>query len=216
MPRRADKSGGGSAARSSSKRAAPAKATPTRQSKRVKATPTKISYTEPTSDDENKESQSRQFQPSDASDYEEIGSNKSATESEVDATDSEDDMPKKKAISKFRPVKHTALPVHQKRGKEEELWKPGANLEPGMQNIIKKPKARDAGATPYTDETIHPNTMLFLKDLGANNDRQWLKCKYFPCIFHPWSYIVPCHLASRHSQMTKGTTHLVLVGRPTP
>jgi uncharacterized protein (TIGR02453 family) len=41
--------------------------------------------------------------------------------------------------------------------------------------IIKKPKARPAGKIPYTDETIHPNTLLFLQDLKANNNREWLK-----------------------------------------
>jgi hypothetical protein len=58
-----------------------------------------------------------------------------------------------------------------------ELWRPGVKtgLGPGTQVVIQKPKARDAGSTPYTDERIHPNTMLFLKDLAANNDRQWLK-----------------------------------------
>jgi hypothetical protein len=48
-------------------------------------------------------------------------------------------------------------------------------LGPGTQVVIRKPKAREAGSTPYTDDTIHPNTMLFLSDLAANNDRQWLK-----------------------------------------
>ncbi|EER36782.1 conserved hypothetical protein [Histoplasma capsulatum H143] len=33
----------------------------------------------------------------------------------------------------------------------------------------------DAGDTLYEDHTIHPNTMLFLKDLKANNQREWLK-----------------------------------------
>jgi len=61
----------------------------------------------------------------------------------------------------------------------KDLSKPGVKtgLGPGTQVIIKKPKARDAGDTPYSDEIIHPNTMLFLKDLAANNNRQWLKSK---------------------------------------
>ena len=50
-----------------------------------------------------------------------------------------------------------------------------AGLGPGSEVIIKKPKARGAGKTPYSDDTIHPNTFLFLKDLKQNNDRQWLK-----------------------------------------
>jgi hypothetical protein len=41
---------------------------------------------------------------------------------------------------------------------------------------IPLPKARDAGGQPYEDSRIHPNTFLFLKDLKANNNRDWLKC----------------------------------------
>jgi hypothetical protein len=41
---------------------------------------------------------------------------------------------------------------------------------------IPLPKARDAGDQPYEDSRIHPNTFLFLKDLMANNSREWLKC----------------------------------------
>ncbi|KAK2782143.1 hypothetical protein FQN52_001077 [Onygenales sp. PD_12] len=62
-----------------------------------------------------------------------------------------------------------------KKGKE--LWREGVRtgLGPGKEVFIKIPKARDAGDTPYEDGTIHPNTMLFLKDLKANNQREWLK-----------------------------------------
>ncbi len=41
---------------------------------------------------------------------------------------------------------------------------------------IPLPKAREAGDQPYEDSRIHPNTFLFLKDLKANNNREWLKC----------------------------------------
>lgn len=61
------------------------------------------------------------------------------------------------------------------RGKE--LWREGVKtgLGPGKEVFIKKPKARDLGGVDYQDDTIHPNTMLFLKDLKKNNERQWLK-----------------------------------------
>lgn len=36
-------------------------------------------------------------------------------------------------------------------------------------------KMRDEGGVPYEDERVHKNTMLFLKDLKANNKRSWLK-----------------------------------------
>lgn len=59
----------------------------------------------------------------------------------------------------------------------KELWREGVKtgLGPGKEVFIKKPKARDAGDVPYQDHTVHPNTMLFLKDLEKNNERAWLK-----------------------------------------
>lgn len=59
----------------------------------------------------------------------------------------------------------------------KELWRPGvkANAEPGEQVFIQLPKAREQGKIPYADNTIHPNTFLFLGDLQKNNDREWLK-----------------------------------------
>jgi hypothetical protein len=61
--------------------------------------------------------------------------------------------------------------------KSKDLLKPGVKtgLGPGTQIVIRKPKARVAGNTPYSDDTVHPNTMLFLSDLAANNTREWLK-----------------------------------------
>jgi hypothetical protein len=38
------------------------------------------------------------------------------------------------------------------------------------------PVAREAGEVEYEDETVHPNTFLFLADLKRNNRREWLKC----------------------------------------
>lgn len=61
--------------------------------------------------------------------------------------------------------------------KGQELWREGVKtgLGPGKEVFIKKPKARDSGGIDYVDDTIHPNTMLFLADLKENNERQWLK-----------------------------------------
>jgi hypothetical protein len=112
-----------------------------------------------------------------ASDYEQHGDKDPSSESEADESASDEEGKPKKA--NFRVVRGRAAPLHmhKKHADEKELWKPGAKLVPGTQLVIKKPKARDAGDTPYTDDTIHPNTMLFLKDLATNNDRQWLKCE---------------------------------------
>ena len=60
---------------------------------------------------------------------------------------------------------------------KKDLWRVGvkAGLGPGTQVIIDKPRARSPGKTPYRNDSIHPNTMLFLADLSKNNDREWLK-----------------------------------------
>ncbi|ROV89369.1 hypothetical protein VPNG_10129 [Cytospora leucostoma] len=41
--------------------------------------------------------------------------------------------------------------------------------------IIPLIKLRDTGGVDYEDDRLHKNTMLFLKDLKANNNRKWLK-----------------------------------------
>ena len=113
---------------------------------------------------------------SEASGFEEPSDGDATSESEQEEPTSDEDDKHKKTTPQGHSKKKS-LPLHRKQADETELWKPGAKLAPGTQLIIKKPKAREAGDTPYADETIHPNTMLFLKDLAANNDRQWLKCK---------------------------------------
>lgn len=62
-------------------------------------------------------------------------------------------------------------------GKKNELWREGVKtgLGPGKEIFIQKPKMRDDGGVPYRDESLHPNTKLFLLDLKENNERQWLK-----------------------------------------
>ena len=179
MPRNLTKVTPASASRSSSKR--PAQDTPTRQSKRAKATARK-SYAESGSDDDeekNKKSlvESDEDRVSEASDFDGASDVDLSSESEQEeAATSEEDVKPKKGTHRGKAAKKS-LPVHSKKGDEKELWKSGAKLAPGTQVIIKKPKAREAGDTPFTADTIHPNTMLFLKDLAANNDRQWLKSR---------------------------------------
>ncbi|KAJ4150211.1 hypothetical protein LMH87_010970 [Akanthomyces muscarius] len=41
--------------------------------------------------------------------------------------------------------------------------------------IVPLEQMRDEGGVPYEDHKVHKNTMLFLKDLKANNRRPWLK-----------------------------------------
>ncbi|EEP79643.1 conserved hypothetical protein [Uncinocarpus reesii 1704] len=97
--------------------------------------------------------------------------------------DSDDFTPKRKGKGKARSANRRAMGKAQDKktpiGKphRKDLWREGVRtgLGPGKEVFIELPQARDPGDVPYEDETIHPNTMLFLKDLKANNDREWLK-----------------------------------------
>lgn len=175
MPPKSGKSA--AAAKISSKRAASEKLTPTRQSKRAKAAAK--TYAEPESDEDITDSNRPSAEDSGGSkvsdyDDEEIKDESSESEGQEEE-DSEEEAKPNKGTPKGRAAKRTSLPVRKKQVGVKELWKEGAKLAPGTQLVIKKPKARDAGDTPYANNTIHPNTMLFLKDLASNNDRQWLK-----------------------------------------
>ena len=162
---------------------------PSRQSKRIKSspitssktTPKKSPYFEhPDSSDPESESEIEQ----EASGYEDEDESASLVssppESDVEGESyedaSEDNAPRKRR--KGRPAKSNGNSQFASAGKKgQELWRPGAKVDaaPGEAVFIKLPKAREAGKVSYTDSTIHPNTLLFLKELRANNDREWLK-----------------------------------------
>lgn len=160
--------------RNTSKR--PAVELPSRASKRARAAARK-SYVEPDSDsdaDSETLEANDHAESGDASDFEAQSEKEAISESEPDTGVSDDEPTTNRGTRRGRPQKKAAS---SRQAVEKDFWKPGAKLEPGTQLIIKKPKARDAGDTPYTESTIHPNTMLFLKEIKANNDRQWLKCE---------------------------------------
>jgi hypothetical protein len=197
MPRKSAKPSPEMAQRSTSKR--PAAETPSRVSKRARATARK-SYVEPDSDsdaDPDTLEVEVDAESGDTSDFEAQSEKEATSESEPDDDASDNAPTTKKTTPRGRSHQK---PVNSRQADEKELWKPGAKLEPGTQLIIKKPKARDAGDTPYTESTIHPNTMLFLKEIKANNDRKWLKCKSYDsycqyavsnlCIVHDPDYRV--------------------------
>lgn len=171
MPRKPAKPSPETAQRSTSKR--PAADTPSRASKRARATARK-SYVEPDTDSDAAPDAAdvKDDVDGDASDFEAQSEKEASSESGPDDDASDEEPTTKRGTPRGRPQKQR---TNKQQADEKELWKPGAKLEPGTQLIIKKPKARDAGDTPYTESTMHPNTMLFLKEIKANNDRQWLK-----------------------------------------
>ncbi|KAL4793997.1 hypothetical protein BDV19DRAFT_365766 [Aspergillus venezuelensis] len=107
---------------------------------------------------------------------------------EVDSSETDSDFwqPEESTTAGKEAVKQAAKDFAKKRSRisepsesseQKELWREGVKtgLGPGKEVFIAKPKARDAGDIPYEDDTLHPNTLLFLKDLAKNNERQWLK-----------------------------------------
>ncbi len=107
----------------------------------------------------------------------------SASSSEEEAYDS-DDAPKKRQKKKQVNTKQTGNGSTKSEPttgglieKGKELWRQGikAGLGPGKAVFIERPKPRGDGGIKYVPERIHPNTMAFLGDLKANNEREWLK-----------------------------------------
>ncbi|OQV07714.1 hypothetical protein CLAIMM_12109 isoform 2 [Cladophialophora immunda] len=158
---------------------------------RGKATPTKSKYfQEPDSEDDDDldtmededEDEESGYEDHDASGTDQPSTEEPDTEDDDDDDDDDSDEQtkrKRKPVSKNRSgivggVQAVANAVLEK-GKE--LWRPGVKtgLGPGKQVFIEKPKPRGDGGIKYVAEKIHPNTMAFLKDLKANNDREWLK-----------------------------------------
>lgn len=142
----------------------------------MQSTPTKSQYFESAGETEDSESES-----ADNDDESDFDGDEQATPSERDTEDEPeddetDDEPTPRRKKPGPKARNGALGTPSA---EKDLWRPGVKtgLGPGKQVIIKKPKARAPGKTPYSDETIHPNTFLFLADLKANNNRDWLKCK---------------------------------------
>ncbi len=171
------------------KRASPADGAPRKQAKRAKiegtaqetpkTTPRKSQYfetsqarsdTEPASDTEIENEESGYSDEDEAASLMSTPRETEGEEEEEDVYSEEDTRSKKKAKGVGSGTKGAVV-------KGKELWRPGVKtgLGPGQDILIKLPKARDPGKTPYEDNTIHPNTMLFLKDLKENNDREWLK-----------------------------------------
>ena len=163
----------------------------TRQSKRLKSspatniTPKKSQYFEQSPDESDDPSL-----PDEESGYEDedayISAVSSPPSSETEEEDEDNDgvasssrksRGKKSTDPRTIAVKPNSASAIEAENRGNELWRPGvkSSLAPGEAVFIKLPKARDDGGVPYEDDRIHPNSMLFLKELYSNNDREWLK-----------------------------------------
>lgn len=136
----------------SSKRSAPEPSTGRRRSGRISSTAQKSSYFEDdTSDQERPAKKQRR------------GSTK--RKSKPDSDDDEDQY--KEEVDEVEDVDED---VDDDDEDDDDA--------PRKVTIIPLEKMRDAGGVEYEDRKLHKNTLLFLKDLKANNKRPWLKCEF--------------------------------------
>lgn len=103
-----------------------------------------------------------------------------------DATEESDAPPPKK---RGRPAKKQLKKEESEESYGDELAKEEPEEEgeddddeddedaPMKVTIIPLEKMRDTDGVEYQDFKLHKNTLLFLRDLKANNQRPWLKCK---------------------------------------
>ena len=155
--------------------------TPVRQSKRItsatntsgsKSTPKKSIYFEPASEDESEiENEESGYEDQDQS----AVSSPEPSEDESEGYDSEEEEEKPRRRSGGRSKGKPVLLAVNKAAGTTELWKEGVTVDGDGEVFIKLPKARSPGKTPYKDDSLHPNTLLFLGDLKRNNNRAWLK-----------------------------------------
>ncbi|KAJ6179861.1 hypothetical protein N7519_010322 [Penicillium mononematosum] len=143
--------------------------------RQAKSTTSKSKYFEPEDSDEPDSESDASAGGSSGSLYEEAKEESPAEDAEPEELSDPDEDARKKPSARGKRRHSTGSGSDLIKG--QELWREGvrAGLEPGQEVIIAKPKAREAGKIPYQDETLHPNTRLFLIDLATNNDRQWLK-----------------------------------------
>lgn len=108
---------------------------------------------------------------------EDVSAEPSAEENMDDEVASEDERPESRRKRRKVNQKVVERVIKEEDEKGKELWRPdvAVDAEAGEAVFISLPKARSAGKTPYTPDTIHPNTLAFLGDLRRNNDREWLK-----------------------------------------
>jgi hypothetical protein len=137
----------------------------------VKSTSKKSKYFEPESSPEPEDSES---DGDSGSAYEEQDQESSDHQSEPEQPLDSEEEPK---AAKEKQGRKATSDADADMIKGKELWREGVRtgLGPGKEVFIPKPKARDAGNVAYQDETLHPNTKLFLQDLAQNNEREWLK-----------------------------------------
>lgn len=167
-----------------------------RRSGRLSSTPKKSNYFEDpdTDSDEDSLPPKKRGRPSKKAKLVKEDSEEQFDDSASEDDDAEDDSDSDKVEAKQeirprkrgRPPKKTQLVKQESEDQyeddeedEEEEDDDDEQDEdaPMKTKVIPLVKLRDTGGVEYGDDKIHKNTLLFLRDLKANNRRPWLKCE---------------------------------------
>ncbi|UKZ55176.1 hypothetical protein TrVGV298_008993 [Trichoderma virens] len=156
-----------------------------RRSGRLSSTQVKSAYFEGSSDEEEEKEKAvsgrkkRATQPkkrarqaeseSDGEQYKE----ESEEEAEVQPKKKSRGRPSKKAKEESDEDQYKDVPEDEDDKDDED--EDDDDDGPRKVEIIPLEKLRDTGGVEYEDHKVHNNTMLFLRDLKANNKRPWLK-----------------------------------------
>lgn len=173
------------------KRAAPKQeaAGTRRRSGRLSSTQVKSAYFEGSSEDEEEKKvvsgrKKRVTQPkkrarqAESESEEEQYKEESEEEAEVQPKKRSRGRPAKKAKEESDEDQYNDVPGDED-DKDDEDDEDEDDDGPRKVTIIPLEKMRDTGGVEYEDHKVHKNTMLFLRDLKANNKRPWLKGECF-------------------------------------
>ena len=136
-----------------------------RRSGRVSNTPKKSSYWEGSDDEENESDDEKPVKK--RARVSNSGRSASAVKKKQKEESDEDE---------YTAEAQLAAEAEEDDDDDDEEADENDENRPMKVTIVPLEQMRDEGGVPYEDHKIHKNTMLFLKDLKANNRRPWLKC----------------------------------------
>ncbi|KAH6610586.1 glycoside hydrolase family 92 [Trichoderma cornu-damae] len=167
-----------------SKRSAPSEeSTGTRRrSARLSGTQVKSAYFEASSEEEGKEASGRRKRESrtkkrarKAESESDEGQHKEESEDEVQVQPMKRSRGRPAKKAKGEPDEDQYSNAPEDEADEDDGGEEDDDDGPRKVEIIPLEKLRDTGGVAYEDHKVHKNTMLFLRDLKANNKRTWLK-----------------------------------------
>jgi len=146
----------------------------TRKSTRVSATASASAKKRPAPDPASSASENE-------SEFDDGGDESSASASDFEEENEKVDGRGRKRVKRDQDYE-SAPDNKDDQDEDEEEDSEDDEAKPVRVTVIPLPKLRDEGEIEYEDAKIHENTMLFLKDLKKNNNREWMRCEICPAL----------------------------------